>query len=183
MADTGRLLTAVSATLVAAVGHATASALEARGVRVDLVPAEQTAEHLVTALRERGLAGQRFWLPQGNLARTTLADGLRVAGAQVETTVVYRTVPNDRLDPDVRQQIVGGAVDVLTFASPSAVRSFLDALGSDRDKVTKIAAVAIGPTTADSIRDQALNLAAVADDASASGIIRALGALVANKQT
>lgn len=182
MSEIGRSVEDFASTRVAAVGHVTAMALESRGIAVELVPDEQTAAGLVAALTKLGVAGQRCWLPQGNLARNTLADGLRAAGAEVETTVVYRTEPNDRLDPEVRRQIVDGNVDVLTFASPSAVDSFLRALGDDRTKVRSIPAVAIGPTTADAIRDHDLTLAAVADDASVAGMIRAIERTMAERQ-
>jgi uroporphyrinogen-III synthase len=76
---------------VAVVGKATAASIEARGGRVDLIPAEQNAEGVLAALHD--VAGKRFLLPLADIGRDTLVAGLRARGAVVDVVTAYRTVP------------------------------------------------------------------------------------------
>src|SRR5262249_50232741 len=68
---------------IAAVGPETAAALAARGVLVDLVPAEFRAEAVAAAMQAAGIAGQRVLLPRAAGAREVLPESLRAAGATV----------------------------------------------------------------------------------------------------
>ncbi len=172
---------------VAAVGGATAEALARAGWAVDLVSATTTAEGLAAALARRGVDGQRVLLPQGNLARDGLAEGLRAAGATVDAVEVYRTAPPEHLPPDARDVILRGAVEAVTFASPSAVRNLAALLGSPpatRPGTGGVAAgiaaladavvVCVGPTTAEAARAAGLDVTVVADDPSDAGLVAAL---------
>ncbi len=119
---------------VGAVGEATAAALRARGIDVDVVGAlggKELAEAWGPA------RGQRLLLPQAEDAHRDLADALRAAGAQVAAVPVYRTVP--LRDVDVRP--LEGA-DLVCFFAPSQVRAFR-ALGVR----TRARFLGHGPTT------------------------------------
>ena len=76
---------------VAAVGKATAASIEARGRRVDLIPAEQNAEGLLAALHD--VAGKRFLLPVADIARDALAAGLRARGAVADMVTPIERFP------------------------------------------------------------------------------------------
>lgn len=174
---------ALSHLLVAAVGPATAAALEARGLRAQLVPAEHSAEGLLAEIG--GLSGLRVLLPQADIARPGLAAGLRARGADVDAVTAYRTVPGPGaavlLGP-----LQGGAVDAVTFASPSAARYLVEGLaaaGLPRDValglLARAALVAIGPSTAAALGEERLSVAAVARPHTAEGLVRALVELFA----
>ena len=75
---------------VAAIGPATAAALERVGIAVALVPARYVAEALAEALVARGVTGQRILVPTAERARPVLGDALRAAGAAVD--VIRSTV-------------------------------------------------------------------------------------------
>src|SRR2546426_12386913 len=78
---------------VAAIGPATAAALERYGVTPALVPRTYVAEAVVEALAERGeLRGKHILLPRAREARDVLPDGLRGLGAVVDALPVYGTV-------------------------------------------------------------------------------------------
>src|SRR5438105_4458113 len=74
----------------AAVGEATASALRARGVKVDLVPADANGIALAEALP--GPGGTRVLLVRASLADPDLPAGLRKRGALVDEVTAYETV-------------------------------------------------------------------------------------------
>jgi len=100
-----------------------------------------------------GARDGRVLLPQGNIARDDLARGLRDAGNSVETVTVYRTEPVDALPEEVIELLASGRVDVVTFTSPSAVRTFrtlLDGLGMTP---ATIASACIGDVTAEAARE------------------------------
>jgi uroporphyrinogen III methyltransferase/synthase len=138
-----------------AVGTGTAEALRTYGVTADLVPREFRSEAVVAAMADKQpLDGARVLLPRADIGREVIADQLRAAGADVTEVVAYRTVLNERLrdeDPDIYKMLLEGRVDVVTFASPSAVRNFLKIYGEDQvaDLLRQTAVAAIGPVTAD----------------------------------
>jgi uroporphyrinogen-III synthase len=55
-----------------------------------LDPARSDSEHLLDALDMKALAGKRVLIVRGESGRELMADGLRAAGADVETVAAYR---------------------------------------------------------------------------------------------
>lgn len=164
---------ALSSARIAAVGHATAAALEAVGLATDAVAADATAEGLVAALTVAGIAGERVLYPRGDLARDVLASGLTEAGATVEEVEAYRTLPETEVDPEARRLTERGEVDVVTFASPSSVRNLAAALGGDVSPLIRARVVCVGPVTARAAAEHGLPPHAVATDASVAGLVAA----------
>jgi uroporphyrinogen III methyltransferase / synthase len=155
---------------VAAIGPATAQALEERGVRPALVPAEHVAEALFAALDDRvRLRGARILLPQGNLARPVLADRLREAGARVDAVIAYETVR-----PSGDEAALSGSFDAVTFTSASTARNFADLFDDPLAAIGGAAVVCIGPVTAAAAQEVGLPVHAVADPYTIDGLIDAL---------
>jgi uroporphyrinogen-III synthase len=123
---------------IAAVGPATARAIEKGAGSVALLPADNRQEGLLEALRPVA-TGKRVLLPMAAGGRALLAETLRAWGCEVDVVTVYRTRPKADLG-------VPPAFDAAIFASPSALRAYLAALGA-ASLAGKIVAV-IGPTTA-----------------------------------
>ncbi|HEU5431433.1 MAG TPA: uroporphyrinogen-III synthase, partial [Thermomicrobiales bacterium] len=158
-------------TRVAAIGAATARALEAAGIRVDLLPAPPHAEGLVDALRQAGVAGARVLYPHGDLARPTLERELTALGASVDAVVAYRNLPT-RGAPAAQERLRAGSIDVVMLASPSNARRLAAELA-----VIPAAwppAVCVGPVTAQAAQELGFRVVAVADEPSVAGIIAAL---------
>jgi uroporphyrinogen-III synthase len=168
--DAGSDLAALtSQTRVAAVGRSTASALEAAGVRVDLVPRGQSS---AAALLEAWPDGAgRVLLPLGDLATSTLATGLRGRGWHVDDVVAYRTVAGPPVDPAVASAYAAGEINAVLLTSGSTARHLVDALGAPPPGTI---VCCIGPGTADVVRSVGLRVDAVAAEQTPSGLVDAL---------
>jgi uroporphyrinogen-III synthase len=156
---------------LATVGTATARVLEHESGRpVDLVPAIQRADGLVSAFTDTVTSQQRVLIAQADRAASTLGDALRRAGHDVTTVTAYRTVTVEA-DPGVV-----GQADALLFASGSAVESWCGVFGTVAPPIV----VAIGPTTAAVADRFGLKVSAVAADHSLDGLVTELEHLYAD---
>lgn len=141
-----------------AVGPGTAERLAHYAIKVDLMPEEFRAEGVVSALEAGGaIQGARVLLPRADIGREWIAQELRAAGAVVTDVVAYRTVTEDRLleqGPDVYGLLLERSIDVVTFTSASAVRSFARIYGPEQaaDLLNHTVVAVVGPTTADAAR-------------------------------
>lgn len=140
----------------AAVGHATARALRARGGRVDLTPAESNGAALGRALPD--IDGERVLLVRASLADPELPVTLRERGADVSEVVAYETVEGpDESRVELMAALSEPELAAVVFASGSAVRGFTK-LGGTPD----LPAITIGPRTSAEARDSGFTVAAEA---------------------
>ena len=159
---------AFGAARVAAVGPATARAVQELGVDPSFVPDLYAAEEIAAGLGP--LEGMRVLLLQADIASPSLAEELRDRGAKLDAIVAYRTVEMTPSPAELAELERG--VDAIVLASGSAARS-LAALGlSSPLRETQL--VCIGPKTAEAARAAGLTVGLVAHEASAEGIIHAL---------
>jgi uroporphyrinogen-III synthase len=157
---------------VASVGRATSEAAQEafRGCRVALAPADDyRAEGLVGAFAKLAEPPRRVLVPASNLARPTLADGLRALGATVDQPIAYRTSTPEDLASRLQETLASG-IDLVLLASPSAVQGVTDVLGAD---AAGLPTVVIGPTTAASARLAGMAVLAVADPSTVEGLVTA----------
>ncbi|MFQ5537828.1 MAG: uroporphyrinogen-III synthase [Gemmatimonadota bacterium] len=161
---------------VAAVGRATAAALEAAGWPVHLTGgggAAALARAVAALLPDRRAGNARVLFPAGSLARPTLEEILEEAGAGVRRVEAYRTLPA-RPDPDQVAADLHCGVDVVTFASPSAVDALFDALPPEVGALLDATPmVAIGSTTLEALRERGRTHATQAPEASWDGVAAA----------
>ncbi|WP_248343734.1 uroporphyrinogen-III synthase [Anaeromyxobacter paludicola] len=144
---------------LAAVGGATAGKLAQALRPADLVPPEQSARGLVALLAPL-VAGCPVLVPRAAEGRPELVEGLLAAGAEVVAPEAYRTVPAgpEALAP-LAEALALGQVDAVAFASPSAVRAVVAALGERRALLREARVAVIGPTTAEAARAAGLAVA------------------------
>jgi uroporphyrinogen III methyltransferase / synthase len=162
---------------IAAVGDQTARALRQRGLSVDLVPApdQQRQEGLVEGLIEmigaaqtaaqRAGAPPRILFPQALGGRELLREQLIAAGYAVDVVAVSQTCACDLRDPPP-------AFDVATFASPSALRAFVEGLG--RDPLARVYVAVIGPTTAEAAAALGVRVDVMPPTPSVAALVEAL---------
>jgi uroporphyrinogen-III synthase/uroporphyrinogen III methyltransferase/synthase len=155
---------------LACVGPATADRLAALVRPPDLVPMEHTGAALAAAL-SRHVAGAAVLVPRAADGRPELVDGLRAAGAEVVAPVAYRTVAvrPETLAP-LADRLAAGEVDAVAFASPSAVRSVIGALGERAALLGRVLLAAIGPTTAGALRAAGLVVGALPEHHTTAGL-------------
>jgi uroporphyrinogen-III synthase len=149
--------------LTAAIGPATARALEPLGLIPDLIPEKAIAESLAEGLLPYALQPDgtptRFLLIRAESARDHLPDTLRAAGAHVSIAPAYRTItPTDSIaaiqhlfsSPNLYPQAI-------TFTSSSTATNLLALLElSSLTLPADIPRISIGPITSKTLRD--LNL-------------------------
>jgi uroporphyrinogen-III synthase len=160
-----------------AVGVQTALELGRWDLPLVAIPERFSASALAALLGGTRLDGLRVLLPQGNLAREELALRLTALGACVDTVVVYRTLPVSPPDAgSVWARFADRGIDVVTFASPSAVAAFAQIYPADRlGPLSAHAAIAaIGPTTAQAVRDHGWTTTCVAAESTMAGLLAAI---------
>ncbi len=129
-------------------------------------PADHPTDHPADGTRPA-----RVLFARGDLAASTVADGLRARGWQVDEVVAYRTVPAPPPPDDVRDAWRTGALHAALLTSASTVRALVEHLGPPPPGTLL---VAIGPTTAAEVRRLGLPLAATADEQTMAGLVAAL---------
>ena len=134
----GQRFAATMRARIAVVGQSTARAVEVGGGKVALLPSDSRQEGLALGLASVA-AGTRILLPMAASGRALLAESLGSQGCMVDVVTAYQIVPRAELPPPP-------AFDVATFASPSALRAYLDHAGA-ASLAGKTVGV-IGPTTA-----------------------------------
>jgi uroporphyrinogen III methyltransferase/synthase len=169
---------------LAAIGPATATALEQCRLRADYVPDQYVAEAVAAGLDD--VRGQRILLPRTDIARPALAIALREAGATVDEVTAYRTVLAEGVQgstsagglvsptsEDVRQMLVENQIDVVTFTSSSTVRNLVALLG-DVEPLRGALIACIGPITAGTACEMGLRVDVIAEEYTIDGLIEVL---------
>ena len=162
---------------IACVGKSTSEALLARGLAADVVPPRFVAEAVLEALAARhDVPGTRVLYVAAEGARAALPDGLRALDCTVDVVPVYRTVSDGEDASALRASLARGDVGATTFASASAVRGFVHAVGEDLAR--RAPAVSIGPITSDAVRAAGIPLAAESGTATIEGLVAAVVAVL-----
>jgi uroporphyrinogen III methyltransferase/synthase len=143
---------------VAAVGPGTAEALASIGIVADLLPKSFTTKQIGTSF-PRGSG--RVLLARADVVEPGLDEALENKGWTIERVVAYRLLGQKAMPADVRDAVLAGDIDVLTFASGGTVRAFMKLLNGAPPASTAV--VCIGPVTAKAARDAGLRVRAVAD--------------------
>jgi uroporphyrinogen-III synthase len=161
---------------IAAVGSATARALEDLGLKVTVTPAEYVAESLVEALGEQ-VRGKRVLLARAAVARDVIPEVLRARGAVADVVDAYRTVIPEASVTQIRTIFGAGghAPDVVTFTSSSTVTNYLNLLReAGVGGPESMRAVSIGPITSRTLRENGWEPTAEADPHDLGGLVGAV---------
>jgi uroporphyrinogen-III synthase len=172
---------------VAAIGPATAAALNHYGIAADLVPDVYIAEGVATALmadaHQRGLsmAGQRILLARASEARKVLVSELQQAGALVDDVPAYHTLPvahDDSCGREILNLLRNRQLAMVTFTSSSTVRNFvawLNRCGQDATEMKQHTQCAsIGPITSQTALELGLPVDIEAKEFTIDGLVTAI---------
>lgn len=170
LADAGLDLTTMIGpeVAIAAVGDATAAAVEAAGLSVTIRPASGSGGAALAAAFPD--APGTVLIPGVADPAPDLADHLRASGWRVTTVAVYRTVAATSVDPTIAAD--WPTYDAFVVTAPSVARAAADLLGVPGPSV-----VAIGATSAAAASALGFEVAAIATSATASGLVDALVSL------
>ena len=165
---------------IACVGKSTSDALLARGIAADLVPSRFVAEGVLESMAGRGdVKGQRILYLAAEGARDVLPEGLRQLGCDIDVVHVYRSVSDGAGADVVRDALQRGAVDAVTFASASAVRGYVAAVGATHARIAR--GVSIGPVTSEALRAAGIEVAAEATEATIAALVGATVTLLGRR--
>ncbi len=149
--------------LLAAVGAATATAVEGHGANVALLAHDEGAAGLVEAFP---VGAGAVLFPASDVARPVLVNGLATKGWTVHAVEAYRTATRTLSAPEWRAL---ADCDLVLLTSPSACQTLVSP-----SRVFSPRVVTIGPTTTQAAKDAGLNVVAQAERQSDAGLVAAL---------
>jgi uroporphyrinogen-III synthase len=168
-----RLLEGLAKSFVIAVGPKTAEAMKECNVRVDLVPQKYSSEGLLEVLKEKDVKGKKIRIPRTSNAAPTLTDTLRTMGADVEEIYVYESsLPVDEKVKDkFYADLTEGQISAIVFGSGLSAKNIFKMLSekAPMDQLrkivkSKVTTVAIGPTTAEALKEMNVIVDVVPED-------------------
>ncbi len=157
---------------LAAIGPATAHALEELGLRVSFIPTRFLGEQVARELPVQ--PGEKALLLRADIASDVLARVLAERGVSVTNVVAYRTIKASSVPAHLEQ------IDAVTFTSPSTVRNFVEML-DDKTGLGGARVFCIGPVTAQAAAELGLPVDAVAREHTMDGLVQALAEFYAAK--
>jgi len=172
--QTSQLREGLAKTFVIAVGPRTAQALEEEyHVRVGLVPLKYSSEGLIECLKGKEFSGKKIRIPRTSNATPVLSEKLREMGADVEEIYVYESVlPVDsELKERFFRDLTSGKIDAIVFGSGLSAKNIFQMLSekASMDKLRsiindKVTTVAIGPTTAEALKEMGVKVDVMPED-------------------
>ena len=166
----------VSNVKIAAIGPATARAIEALGLTVSMIPPRYVAESLVESLLPHA-EGRRMLLVRAEEARDVLPEALSRAGATVTIAAAYKNQIPEASIPAIRKMFSSSSQwpHVITFTSASTARHLEAMLVAAGVKLpAQIAIASIGPVTSETLCELGMNPAIEAEEPSIAALVQAL---------
>lgn len=161
---------------VAAIGHATATALSEIGIRVDLIPeAPGNSEALLASPPMLTVARQRFIIVRGEGGRALLGETLQQRGGSVVYAEVYkRSRPN--VDTMTLKQLwAQNIIHIATITSGETLQNLMVMLGDDAwSLLNKTPIVVISQRLEKLARSMGLTHILLAENAADRSILKAI---------
>ena len=173
--ETGGDVRRLGGVRIAAIGPATAAALEEFHLRADIVPASHRAEELAAELRPL-VAGQRVLWARADRARDVLRTELSNAGAHLEELIVYRHRDVTAWPDNVLETLRRGELDWIGVSSPAIARQVARLIPADARQHlgSSVRLATISPVTSAACREVGLPVAVEATDFTWPGILAAI---------
>ena len=178
MAALGKDARVFASNRLAALGVKTAAALAQYGIKADFVPTVFTGRELGRQLVAiANLNGKKVLSLRSELATNDLVEVLETGGAIVQDVPLYTAVPQTGDVEALRRQIEDGRIDWLTFASPSAVRNFFDAIPPEAVNASRAKVASIGPVTSEQLDKLGVRVDLTAAEYTTEGLLDAIEAV------
>ena len=160
---------------IASVGPVTAEAARQAGLPVEYVAETHSGAALAEELGNQ-LYGAKVFLPRSDRANPDLPGVLRSHGAQITEVIAYRTLRPTDVEQRNLGQIAEGTADAVLFFSPSAVQHFAALFGGEQLRALqdKLAITAVGPVTANALREAGVGRIVLAGNTTAAAVVEAL---------
>lgn len=160
---------------VACVGPVTAEAARNAKLPVEYIAVTHNGVALANELGGK-LQGKNVLLPRSDRGHPDLPEALQRYGARVTEVIAYRTLRPAETDADGWKKIINGQADAILFFSPSAVQHFTELVGSEKLLRMQdiLAMTAVGPVTANALREAGIQRAVVAADTTAASVLEVL---------
>ena len=162
--DQGRDVRALGGVKLAAIGPATAAALEQRGLRPEVTAKNFVAEGLLKALEPFDLQDRRVLIPRAQQARQVLPQTLAQRGARVEVVAAYRTTAPAESARRLAEALEQG-LDAVTFTASSTVTNLMKLLSDEQrrrliqaSRQGELTVASIGPITSRTAREAGLEV-------------------------
>ncbi|MGL5098349.1 MAG: uroporphyrinogen-III synthase, partial [Planctomycetia bacterium] len=161
---------------LAAIGRATADALQRYRLSADAVGEESSSEGLAATLASR-VAGKRVALVRADRGRDVLEPALRNAGAEVESVTAYRQSDRTTAPAGLAASIDAGELDWVLFTSGNMVRGFFRWFegGEHTLGLQRLRFAAISPLTVAVVREYGQDVSATAAVPTIEGVVAAVG--------
>ncbi len=160
---------------IACVGPVTAEVVRQAGLPVEYIAERHTGAALAEELGNR-LQGVKVFLPRSDRANPDFPSALKRHGAQVTEVIAYRTLRPTDVGQKNLGQLAEGEADAVLFFSPSAVQHFAELYGTEQLRALqdKLAIAAVGPVTANALRQAGVRRSVLAADTNAAAVVEAL---------
>lgn len=177
---------------ICAVGEATFERFRVAQVHVDILPEISSAKGIFAALGEylgdpNEFKTLRFLLPRSSIADDFLPRKLTEAGAAVTKATAYQTIlPQKPEIGKIKALLQGGAIDCLTFTSPSTFNNFVALVGENNLSLllsaADVAIACLGETSAQAVRNKNLPVNVVSRSAGGAALVAAIAEFYQKKR-
>jgi uroporphyrinogen III methyltransferase/synthase len=168
---------------IAAVGPATAEALQALHLQVDVTPKEALASSLAKALADfESVENLRICLLRAEVANPELPKALEEKGAIVDDIACYKTVPETEDPAGAASGLIEHGADWITFTSGSTATQFHQRFNLPEivAKFPALRLASIGPETSKTLKSLGVTPAIEAKEHTIEGLVKALVAAAAS---
>lgn len=172
--EKGKDIRDLSGIKICCIGPATAKQVEARGIKVDLMPSEFIAEGILQSFAGIDLKGRKILIPRAAKARDILPQGLKKKGASVDVVTAYQTLNSGRKKEEFEDLFTENKVDVITFTSSSTVTNFVEIMGTDYSLPPHVQIACIGPVTAATAKKAGFSVDIHQKEYTIEGLVQAL---------
>ena len=157
---------------IATVGPATTDELAKYNLKPLITPQRFTGNDLAAAFGD--VKGLKILFPTTTIFREDLSGQLAKRGADLHKIPFYDTQFTPVEEAGKLAEIIHNGVDIVTFASPSAVRSFHEKMVAADIKIKEILLACIGPATSAEARKLGLKVDIEAENFTTSGLTDAI---------